>query len=118
MSIGALFRWTAMSGLAQPDLMASAYRFGALLEQSKSPRCSPRGKLKWDRFQISCGRRCSACGWNLDQSIKTGTFFVWCIPGFLDPGSNRGPESMHRHVIAMTNSLAPRGPDDEGAWVD
>jgi asparagine synthase (glutamine-hydrolysing) len=40
------------------------------------------------------------------------------IAGFLDPGNERGPESMHRHVIDMTNSLAHRGPDDEGAWVD
>ena len=40
------------------------------------------------------------------------------IAGFLDPGNNRDPESMHRHVIDMTNSLAHRGPDDEGAWVD
>ena len=40
------------------------------------------------------------------------------IAGFLDPGRNRGPESLRRHVIAMTNSLAHRGPDDEGAWVD
>jgi asparagine synthase (glutamine-hydrolysing) len=40
------------------------------------------------------------------------------IAGFLDPGGNRGPETMRRHVIAMTNALAHRGPDDEGAWVD
>ena len=40
------------------------------------------------------------------------------IAGFLDPGGNRGPESMRRHVIDMTNALAHRGPDDEGAWVD
>ena len=40
------------------------------------------------------------------------------IAGFLDPGSNRGPELMRRHIIKMTNALAHRGPDDEGAWVD
>ena len=40
------------------------------------------------------------------------------IAGFFDPGNERGPESMHRHVVDMTNSLAHRGPDDEGAWVD
>jgi asparagine synthase (glutamine-hydrolysing) len=40
------------------------------------------------------------------------------IAGFLDPGGNRVAEAMRRHVIAMTNSLAHRGPDDEGAWVD
>ena len=40
------------------------------------------------------------------------------IAGFLDPGNNRRPESMRRYVIDMTNSLAHRGPDDEGAWVD
>ena len=40
------------------------------------------------------------------------------IAGFLDPGSNRSPESMRRHVRDMTNCLAHRGPDDEGAWVD
>ncbi|HEU5096663.1 MAG TPA: asparagine synthase (glutamine-hydrolyzing) [Reyranella sp.] len=40
------------------------------------------------------------------------------IAGFLDPGSSRGPESMRRHVIAMTDTLEHRGPDDAGAWVD
>ena len=40
------------------------------------------------------------------------------IAGFLDPGGHRRPESMRRHVIGMTNTLAHRGPDDEGAWVD
>ena len=49
---------------------------------------------------------------------ETGRLLVCGIAGFLDPGTNRGPELMHRHVIGMTNSLAHRGPDDEGAWVD
>jgi asparagine synthase (glutamine-hydrolysing) len=40
------------------------------------------------------------------------------IAGFLDPGRNRGPDTMRRHIGGMTNSLAHRGPDDEGAWVD
>lgn len=40
------------------------------------------------------------------------------IAGFLDPGNSRGPESMRRRVVAMTDSLEHRGPDDEGAWVD
>lgn len=40
------------------------------------------------------------------------------IAGFFDPGSNRGPDWMRRHVVAMTNTIASRGPDDEGAWVD
>jgi asparagine synthase (glutamine-hydrolysing) len=40
------------------------------------------------------------------------------IAGFLDPGGHRVAEAMRRHVIAMTNALAHRGPDDEGAWVD
>jgi asparagine synthase (glutamine-hydrolysing) len=49
---------------------------------------------------------------------ETGRLIVCGIAGFLDPGNTRGPESMRRHVIDMTNSLAHRGPDDEGAWVD
>ena len=40
------------------------------------------------------------------------------IAGFLDPGSDRGPELLHQHVLKMTNRLAHRGPDDEGTWVD
>ena len=40
------------------------------------------------------------------------------IAGFFDPGGNRGPEVMRQHVINMTNTLAHRGPNDEGAWVD
>jgi asparagine synthase (glutamine-hydrolysing) len=40
------------------------------------------------------------------------------IAGFFKPGSNRDPGSMRRHVIDMTNTLAHRGPNDEGAWVD
>ena len=40
------------------------------------------------------------------------------IAGFLDPGGTRVAEAMRRHVIVMTNALAHRGPDDEGAWVD
>jgi asparagine synthetase B (glutamine-hydrolysing) len=40
------------------------------------------------------------------------------IAGFFDPGNERGPESMHRHAIDMTNSLVHRGPDDGGTWVD
>jgi len=40
------------------------------------------------------------------------------IAGFLDSRSNCSRESMRRHVIDMTNTLAHRGPDDEGAWVD
>jgi asparagine synthase (glutamine-hydrolysing) len=40
------------------------------------------------------------------------------IAGFFDPGSNRGSDWMRRHVVVMTNTIAHRGPDDEGAWVD
>jgi asparagine synthase (glutamine-hydrolysing) len=40
------------------------------------------------------------------------------IAGFLDPGGTGVAEAMRRRVIAMTNALAHRGPDDEGAWVD
>ncbi len=40
------------------------------------------------------------------------------IAGFLRPGSSCDPASMRRHVIDMTKSLAHRGPNDEGAWVD
>jgi asparagine synthase (glutamine-hydrolysing) len=40
------------------------------------------------------------------------------IAGFLHPSNTRDPDSMRRHVIDMTNILAHRGPDDEGAWVD
>ena len=40
------------------------------------------------------------------------------IAGFLDPRGNSGSASMRRSVIGMTNALAHRGPDDEGAWVD
>ncbi len=40
------------------------------------------------------------------------------IAGYLDPGNNRGPKSMSRRVFGMTNTIAHRGPDDEGAWVD
>jgi asparagine synthase (glutamine-hydrolysing) len=40
------------------------------------------------------------------------------IAGFLDPGRNRGPDAMRRHIVGMTDSLAHRGPDDEGAWAD
>jgi len=40
------------------------------------------------------------------------------IAGFLDPGGTRVAETMRRCVIAMTNALAHRGPDDEGVWVD
>jgi asparagine synthase (glutamine-hydrolysing) len=49
---------------------------------------------------------------------QTGRFLVCGIAGFLDPGNSRGPESMRQRVVAMTDSLEHRGPDDEGAWVD
>lgn len=40
------------------------------------------------------------------------------ITGFLDPHNSRNHDLMRQHVIAMTRTIAHRGPDDEGTWAE
>jgi asparagine synthase (glutamine-hydrolysing) len=53
-----------------------------------------------------------------DQPLKTRRLLVCGIAGFLAPDNHRSSQSMRRHIVSMTNCIAHRGPDDEGAWVD
>jgi asparagine synthase (glutamine-hydrolysing) len=40
------------------------------------------------------------------------------IAGLFDPGRVTGPEALDRQVVAMTATLAHRGPDAAGSWSD
>src|SRR5262249_40020414 len=81
--------------------------------------CSPRASLQSRQSRFRAGLRCQARGCNgRSSAIKTRRLLVCGIAGFLAPHNHRSSQSMRRHIVGMTNCLAHRGPDDEGAWVD